>query len=90
MNFRAEEIDTFRALFAARKDTIRAFPGCQHLALLQDVNHPNIFFTYSHWDSEQHLKHYRYSEFFKETWGMTKALFADKAEAWSLDQQASL
>jgi len=84
MTFRPEHIDDFTALFAERKNTIRSFPGCNHLELWQDKNQDNIFFTYSKWDSEADLDHYRFSEFFKDTWGRTKALFADKPNAWSV------
>ena len=36
------------------------------------------------WDSEEALDNYRSSPFFAETWRATKALFAAKAEAWSV------
>jgi quinol monooxygenase YgiN len=84
MTFVAEKLDDFLAVFAASKDKIRNFEGCQHLELLQDTKHKNILFTYSHWDSEAHLEEYRNSELFKTTWAKTKVLFAGKAEAWSL------
>ncbi len=85
MTFRKDCVQEFTALFEARKQTIRSFPGCTHLELWQDSAHPNIFFTYSKWDSPAHLDHYRFSDFFKDTWGKTKALFADRPEAWSLN-----
>lgn len=84
MTFRAEEVDNFRQLFDERKHLIRGFAGCQHLELWNDAHQPNIFFTYSIWDSEAHLDHYRFSELFKDTWTRTKALFADKPHAWSV------
>jgi heme-degrading monooxygenase HmoA len=84
MTFREECVPEFLQLFAERKATIRGFHGCTHLELLRDNNHPNVFFTYSKWETEDDLNHYRFSEFFKDTWGKTKALFAEKANAWSL------
>ena len=84
MNFSEAAIPQFQALFEARKQTIRAFPGCIHLELWQDAADANIFFTYSMWESEDHLNHYRFSAFFKDTWSQTKALFAGKPEAWSV------
>lgn len=86
MVFKEENITTFQQLFAERKHRIRHFEGCHHLELWQDDKQKNIFFTYSIWESEAHLDHYRFSEFFKETWTMTRALFADKPEAWTLHQ----
>jgi quinol monooxygenase YgiN len=84
LTFRPECIDDFIALFEERKDKIRGFRGCNYLELWQDKDKENVFFTYSKWDAEADLDHYRFSEFFKETWGMTKALFADKPNAWSV------
>jgi quinol monooxygenase YgiN len=85
MTFRADAIPDFTALFEERKDKIRNFNGCHHLELWQDNAQENIFFTYSIWEDQAHLDHYRFSEFFKDTWGKTKALFADKPQAWSVN-----
>ena len=90
MTFKAEGVNDFIALFEARKETIRGFNGCMHLELWQDSTHSNIFFTYSLWNSEADLNHYRFSEFFKDTWVRTKALFADKPQAWSVIQRYTL
>jgi heme-degrading monooxygenase HmoA len=84
MTFEKDKIDEFCALFEARKQTIRGFKGCKHLELWQDSAHEQVFFTYSIWESEADLDHYRFSDFFKDTWGKTKALFAGKPEAWSV------
>lgn len=87
MSFRENEVNNFLALFEERKALIRGFEGCTYLELWQDAHKPYIFFTYSHWQSEQHLDHYRFSELFKDTWARTKALFADKPQAWSVTQK---
>jgi quinol monooxygenase YgiN len=84
MTFTASGVPAFQALFAERKSRIRHFEGCLHLELWQDAHRPEVFFTYSHWISEEHLNHYRFSSFFKETWGLTKALFAAPPQAWSI------
>lgn len=84
MTFDPERIDTFKAFFEKRRDTIRSFEGCRHLELWQDINHQNIFFTHSIWDSEHHLNQYRFSDFFKDTWAQTKAMFIEKPQAWSV------
>jgi heme-degrading monooxygenase HmoA len=88
MTFNEEAIPAFLSMFNERKTTIRNFPGCSHLELWQDKHHPTVYFTYSHWESEEALDHYRYSEFFKETWALTKQHFALKAEAYSIQQVA--
>jgi len=87
MTFREDETENFLALFNERKSLIRTFEGCSHLELWQQAGTPNVFFTYSMWESEQHLDHYRFSELFKDTWAKTKALFADKPQAWSVEQK---
>jgi len=87
MTLKEEHVPAFLELFESRKQLIRHFEGCNHLELWQDAHTPNSFFTYSIWDSEKHLDHYRFSELFKDTWSKTKALFADKAKAWSVKQK---
>ena len=83
MTFIPEQVDSFLELFHSTKEKIRSFEGCQHLELLQDYNQSNVFVTYSHWESEEHLNHYRFSPLFGEVWKATKAKFADKPVAFS-------
>ncbi|MEI8279033.1 MAG: antibiotic biosynthesis monooxygenase family protein [Bacteroidota bacterium] len=87
MTFRPDAVDTFLQLFDGRKHLIRGFEGCRHLELWQDAHNTNIFFTYSMWDSEEHLNHYRFSPLFKDVWSHTKPLFSAKAQAWSVNQK---
>jgi heme oxygenase (mycobilin-producing) len=84
MTFIPEKVPEFLKVFNASKDKIRHFNGCEHLRLFSDKNNPAVLFTYSIWQSEEHLNNYRSSELFNVTWAATKILFADKAEAWSL------
>ena len=88
MVFKKDEINNFQQLFGERKERIRHFAGCKHLELWQHETEKNIFFTYSIWDNEECLDRYRFSTFFKETWSLTKALFSEKPEAWTLNQLA--
>lgn len=90
MGFEAAHIDTFLNHFETNKHHIRAFDGCRFLELYRDVNDPTIFFTYSFWDHEAALEHYRQSDVFKTVWAKTKPLFNRKPEAWSVDKVASL
>lgn len=90
MTFRAEAVADFLALFEERKEQIRGFEGCLHLELWQEAGNECVFFTYSHWTSESALDHYRFSSFFKDTWTRTRALFDQKAEAWSVNQRSVL
>ena len=84
MSFREDCITAFNELFEARKHLIRGFDGCTHLELWQDAAQPNVFFTYSHWLTAEHLDRYRASEFFRDTWTQTKAMFNEKPQAWSV------
>lgn len=85
MTFKEDEVASFQLLFEERKLLIRNFEGCTHLELWQDKTHPQIFFTYSWWDSEEHLNAYRRSHFFDDTWSLTKKKFAGKPEAWTVE-----
>lgn len=87
MTFMPEKVNEFLKVFNASKHLIRNFEGCSHLELLNDINSPNIFFTYSYWQSEEALNKYRNSELFAGVWKETKILFADKTEAWSVEQK---
>ncbi len=85
MTFREEKIPDFLEIFREINEGIAKFPGCTHLELLQDTRDKRIFFTHSHWRSEEDLENYRHSDLFSHTWSRTKPLFAAKAEAWSLN-----
>lgn len=86
MTFLEGSVDTFlHDVFEHSKDRIRAFPGCRHMELLQNLNQPNVLFTLSIWDDEAALEAYRKSDLFQTTWAKTKVLFAEKAEAWSVE-----
>ena len=87
MTFQPDKIAEFLNLFEEKKQLIRGFEGCAHLELWNDTKNENIFFTYSIWQSEAHLDHYRFSPLFKDIWPRTKALFADKPQAWSVQQK---
>lgn len=90
MSFEPEKVNEFIEVFNASCKDIRAFEGNMHLELLSDVQHPNVYFTYSYWEDEAHLNKYRFSELFKNTWAKTKPLFNEKAMAWSLDRKRIL
>ncbi len=66
-----DKVESFIKLFHTNKEKIIAFDGCQSVDLLRDVNDKNIFFTYSIWDSESFLNHYRQSE----TFGLKQNLY---------------
>lgn len=87
LSFHPENIDQFRSLFNGSKEKIRAFDGCNRLELLNDINNPNIFFTYSYWDKPSSLEKYRQSDLFNSVWSNTKVWFNAKPEAWSVDQK---
>ncbi|MFN4082272.1 MAG: putative quinol monooxygenase [Bacteroidia bacterium] len=84
LSFDKTKVNEFVDLFNSTKMQIASFEGCKSLTLLKDFNEPNVFYTYSVWDSEEHLNKYRYSDFFKETWSKTKALFNAKPQVFSL------
>ncbi|HVA97736.1 MAG TPA: antibiotic biosynthesis monooxygenase family protein [Bacteroidia bacterium] len=85
MTFIPEKVADFITVFNTTKNKIEQFEGCSQLELLKVKDSKNIFFTYSYWTSAEALENYRNSELFKTTWSKTKPLFAEKAQAWSLE-----
>lgn len=85
LTFKHDQVDVFLQIFNSNKELIRNFKGCHSLELLQDQKAANVFWTMSHWDSENQLNAYRNSELFSDVWSRTKVLFENKAEAWSLN-----
>lgn len=86
MEFKAEYVDQFKSIFKENKNKILLFNGCQSVELLNDIEDMTVFFTYSNWESVQHLNKYRESETFKLIWAKTKPLFNNKAKAWSVEE----
>lgn len=84
LTLREEAVPEFLMIFEQTRDLIRAFDGCHHLELLQDIQEPGRVFTLSTWESQEALDRYRDSDLFGKTWKKTKALFAGKPEAWSV------
>jgi heme-degrading monooxygenase HmoA len=84
MTFLPQHIEEFKEIFNTNKHLIASFNGCSHVELLQDVNNPCVFFTYSIWENEINLNLYRESDLFNSVWSKTKTLFDAKPEAWSL------
>jgi len=85
MTFEPAKVHEFLNNFNQVKEKIRGFEGVEHLELLNDKNHSNIYFTYSIWKDESYLEQYRHSDLFKGVWAVTKPLFIEKAEAWSVE-----
>ena len=86
MHFKEEHIGKFLEIFQKHKAFIRNVPGCIHLELHKDINHPNVYTTLSHWEQEGDLEAYRDSELFKTVWGQVKLLFSDQPQAFSLEK----
>lgn len=86
LTIREENISRFEKIFEEIKTTIRNQHGCQRLELYHDRKDPRIFFTYSHWATEDDLQAYRDSDYFKNVWGEARQLFLSKPEAWSLNR----
>ncbi|MCU0360076.1 MAG: antibiotic biosynthesis monooxygenase [Bacteroidia bacterium] len=86
MEFRADKVEEFKLIFKTSCSKIKARKGCHHVELLQDINNPCLFFTFSIWDEEADLNAYRDSDLFAGVWAATKALFNAKPEAWTLQE----
>ena len=78
LTFKKENIASFERIFEENQKYISAFEGCRFLELYRDIDHPEVFFTYSHWKNVEALEAYRNSALFKTVWKRTKALFDKK------------
>ena len=63
MSFSPSKIDEFLNNFEANKKAIRNFKGCELLELYNELNNPEVYFTYSYWQSEMHLEQYRFMDY---------------------------
>ena len=87
MEFQQDKVEDFLALFETVENKIATFPGCTHLQLCRDAKLTHVYYTFSRWESEERLDEYRNSPLFEGTWEKTKAMFAGKPLAYSLDPQ---
>ena len=90
MTFKEEHVADFNALFEARKDRIRHFPGCTYLELWKDQKDPTVYYTYSIWQDESNLEEYRVSDLFQDTWSTVKQWFREKPHAFSASKLMSI
>ena len=86
LTFKEDKIEDFKVIFTTNWRSIKGFPGCTHVELLQDEQDPRIFFTYSLWKDQKSVDAYRDSELFGRVWGATKILFDDRPQAWSVKE----
>ena len=54
--------------------------------LKRDPKDTTVLYTYRLWESDEHIQTYRKSELFGSVWPRTKALFAGKPEAFSMER----
>lgn len=85
MTFQEGNISEFINIYEVSKDKIKGMNGCIYLELLQDIHSENVFFTYSHWETEYDLNNYKKSNTFAAIWPKTKLLFSEEAVAWSTE-----
>jgi len=86
MQFANEGVEQFLQIFNQHREQIRNFPGCTHLELLRDANHPAVFATLSHWEKQEDLEQYRQSALFGSVWGRVKPLMSDRTVAFSFEK----
>lgn len=84
LEFQAAHLSDFLRFFDSISHVVNEFPGCKGMKLYQDVDHPTIVMTYSHWNSDQDLENYRNSEAFGKIWPSIKPWFAAPPEAWTV------
>ena len=86
LTFQEAHLADFYSHFETVKHEVSNFPGCYGMKLLSVIDAPNVIFTYSQWENEAALNNYRDSELFAAIWPQIKPWFAQRAEAWSLNE----
>ncbi len=86
LSIQSERLEEFHELFEINKKSIRNFDGCKHLEVLGGLEN-EVVFTFSRWQSENHLNQYRKSELFGRIWPKVKEMMNAKPEAWTLQSQ---
>lgn len=84
LEFEEGHLQDFLLFFDEIKHVVNNFEGCVGMRLYQDIQHPNVVMTYSHWRSEEDLERYRTSGEFGNIWPKIKPWFSKKPEAWTL------
>lgn len=84
LDFQEKHVDEFLAFFETIKHKVNNYPGCFGMKLYQDIEHPTVIMTYSHWESQADLDSYRKSDTFGKVWPKIKPWFQNKPEAWSV------
>lgn len=85
MTFDESKVEEFKSMITKNAYLIQNFDGCEYLRILQVENSSNTFFTYSYWQSAEHLEIYRKSDLFNRLWSKAKVGFIAKPEAWTVD-----
>lgn len=85
LSLQQDKCEEFETIFYNTQSLIENFEGCQTTKLFKVSGSQSQYFTISYWLSEEHLENYRNSALFKNVWSTVKPLFAEKAEAWTLN-----
>jgi len=84
LSLKADKASEFEKLFYQTQALIEGFEGCHTTNLFKISGSASQYFTISYWNTEQDLENYRMSNLFKNVWSQVKPLFAENAEAWTL------
>lgn len=84
LEFDPVRVAEFITFFKANRQTIASFPGCISLDIYKDAGLPNVYYTFSLWESEAALEAYRHSDTFNLLWSYAKERFSGKPVAYSL------
>lgn len=86
LKFQKDKVADFLNLFDNVVTKVNAYPGCQQMHMVRDLNDETLFFTYSVWENTTALENYRNSPLFQTIWPQIKPWFSEKAEAWSTEK----
>lgn len=83
LTFAENKVEEFKAFFENIKHVVNDFEGCKGMQMLQNMEDPKEFMTYSVWKNEQCLNKYRSSADFGKIWPTIKPWFIAAPQAWT-------
>ncbi len=79
------KLEAFKLFMTNLHNEKLRLPGCLHFDFFHDKRNKNVYFSYTIWESEKYLRHYRKSELFKEVIQTLRSLCIEEPQAWTIE-----
>lgn len=85
MELKETNIDLFHLFMKNLKDEKLKLEGCLHYDYFCDKQNEHIYFSYTIWVTDRHLKKYKKTELFKEVTRTVRNLCKKEPIAWTVE-----